>query len=48
MCLIIWKIESLYGGVTLSTINKLYGVNNGEIHIPTPEELEDLFRHENQ
>lgn len=48
MCLIIWKIESLYGGVTLSTINKFYGVNNGEIHIPTPEELEDLFRHENQ
>lgn len=48
MYLIVWKIESLYGGVTLSTINKFYSVNNGEIHKPTPEELEDLFRHENQ
>jgi hypothetical protein len=48
MYLIVWKIEKLYGVVTLSTINEFYGANNGEIHKPTPEELEDLFRHENQ
>lgn len=45
--LIVWKIKSLYGVVTLSTINKFFSINNGKIHKPTQEELEDLFRYEN-
>ena len=47
MFLIVWKIKSLYGVVTLSTINKFFSINNGKIHKPTQEELEDLFRYEN-